>query len=81
MIVRSIVELGHNLGLSVVAEGVEDEACWERLGALSCDLAQGYLLSRPVPAEELARWLDERRLRPPALRAARPLGLAGALQS
>ncbi|MGI8686174.1 MAG: putative bifunctional diguanylate cyclase/phosphodiesterase [Acidimicrobiales bacterium] len=54
VIVRSTVDLGHNLGLRVVAEGVEDEASWDRLAALGCDSAQGYWLSRPIPAEEVA---------------------------
>jgi diguanylate cyclase (GGDEF)-like protein len=58
-IVRSAVELGHNLGLHVVAEGIEDPASLRELTALGCDLAQGYYLGRPVPAESLDRWLDE----------------------
>ena len=65
VIVRSTVDLGHNLGLRVVAEGVEDQACWERLKALGCDSAQGYFLSRPLPAEEvetLMARLDAERL-------------------
>ena len=61
MIVQSIVDLGHNLGLRVVAEGVEDQISWDRLRALSCDVAQGYGLSKPVPASEVTRWLGERR--------------------
>jgi diguanylate cyclase (GGDEF)-like protein len=52
-IVRSTIELAHSLGLLVVAEGVESEDILERLGALGCDLAQGYCLSMPVPAAEL----------------------------
>jgi diguanylate cyclase (GGDEF)-like protein len=54
MIVRSTIDLGHNLGLRVVAEGVEDEQTMCRLGELACDVAQGYFLGRPSPAEELA---------------------------
>ena len=50
-IVRSIVELGHSLGLRVVAEGLEDEQTCARLTLLGCDLAQGYFLGRPAPAE------------------------------
>ena len=53
MIVRSTVDLGHNLGLRVIAEGVETQEAWERLRELHCDVAQGYLLSKPVPASEL----------------------------
>ncbi len=57
VIVRSTVQLGRSLGLRVVAEGVEDEASWAELLALGCDLAQGYYLSRPQPAELLTPWL------------------------
>ncbi len=53
-IVRSTVELGRNLGLKVVAEGVETAAAWAHLKALGCNFAQGYYLSRPVPAAEIA---------------------------
>ncbi|HEY4450325.1 MAG TPA: bifunctional diguanylate cyclase/phosphodiesterase [Solirubrobacteraceae bacterium] len=56
-IVRSIVELGHNLDLRVVGEGVESEAALAALGALGCDVAQGYLLGRPMDALHLAAWL------------------------
>jgi EAL domain-containing protein (putative c-di-GMP-specific phosphodiesterase class I) len=59
VIVRSTIELAHNLGLEVVAEGVEKRVVMERLAELGCDLAQGYYLSRPVPPEELAIWLDK----------------------
>ena len=60
-IVRSTVDLGHNLGLSVVAEGVEDDATLRALAELGCDVAQGYFLSRPLPAPALVAWLDARR--------------------
>jgi diguanylate cyclase (GGDEF)-like protein len=59
MIVHSIVELAHNLGLKVVAEGVENAAGWELLHKLACDTAQGYYMSRPLSAEALRRWLHE----------------------
>jgi EAL domain-containing protein (putative c-di-GMP-specific phosphodiesterase class I) len=59
-IVRSTIDLGRNLGLEVVAEGVETEAVWDQLALLGCDIAQGYYLSRPVPAAELTQWLAER---------------------
>jgi EAL domain-containing protein (putative c-di-GMP-specific phosphodiesterase class I) len=55
-IVRSTIDLGHSLGLEVVAEGVEDDETWALLADLGCDLAQGYALSRPMPAQELLRW-------------------------
>jgi diguanylate cyclase (GGDEF)-like protein len=57
-IVRSVVDLGHSLGLLVVAEGVEDEAAWDQLLQIGCDRGQGYLLSRPVSADDLTRWLQ-----------------------
>jgi EAL domain-containing protein (putative c-di-GMP-specific phosphodiesterase class I) len=56
-IVRSTLELGHNLGLRVIAEGVENESICERLVALGCDEAQGYYLSRPMPASEFIPWV------------------------
>ena len=58
VIVRSIVELGRNLGLEVVAEGVEDKATWDRLATFGCGTAQGYYLADPMTPEELARWLQ-----------------------
>jgi diguanylate cyclase (GGDEF)-like protein len=58
VIVRSTIELARSLGLRVVAEGVEDEATWNRLCELGCDLAQGFYLSRPVPAAELPAMLQ-----------------------
>ncbi|MEA2497092.1 MAG: hypothetical protein QOJ29_5003 [Thermoleophilaceae bacterium] len=57
VIVRSTIDLAHNLGLTVVAEGVEDEVALEMLGDYACDSAQGYWFSRPRPAEELTEWL------------------------
>ncbi|MDX6515131.1 MAG: hypothetical protein QOH73_797, partial [Gaiellaceae bacterium] len=60
VIVRSTIDLGRNLGLQVVAEGVETEEGWQELIDLGCDVAQGYFLSRPVPAAELGEWLRER---------------------
>ncbi len=48
-IVRSVIELGHSLGLKVVAEGVEDKETYDKLVLLDCDLAQGYYMSRPIP--------------------------------
>jgi EAL domain-containing protein (putative c-di-GMP-specific phosphodiesterase class I) len=57
VIVRSTIELGHNMGLSVVAEGVESAECLELLRGFGCDLAQGYFISRPLPQDELLAWL------------------------
>jgi EAL domain-containing protein (putative c-di-GMP-specific phosphodiesterase class I) len=55
--VHSIIELAHSLGLQVVAEGVEDEATYRLLGDLGCDFAQGYYLSKPMPARRFEGWL------------------------
>jgi diguanylate cyclase (GGDEF)-like protein/PAS domain S-box-containing protein len=60
VIVRSTVDLGRNLGLEVVAEGVETLEGWNTLRELGCNTAQGYFLSRPVSAEELTSWLKAR---------------------
>jgi diguanylate cyclase (GGDEF)-like protein len=57
IIVRSTIDLAHNLGLSVVAEGVENAAILERLRALGCDEVQGYHISRPMPAPAFMEWL------------------------
>jgi diguanylate cyclase (GGDEF)-like protein len=69
LIVRSTIDLAHNLGLKVVAEGVENSVAWERLVALGCDAAQGYYMSRPLPALEMTQWLTESPwgLRPPTV--------------
>lgn len=57
VIVRSIIGLGHNLGLSVVAEGVESSEIWDHLKTLGCDSAQGYCMSRPIPASDVPAWV------------------------
>ena len=56
-IVRSTIELAHNLGLHCVAEGVEDVRTWDQLRSLGCDVIQGYFLSKPRPGAELSPWL------------------------
>jgi diguanylate cyclase (GGDEF)-like protein len=56
-IVRSLVELAHRLGLETVAEGVESRIAWEAAATLGCDLAQGFYLGHPMPADTLADWL------------------------
>jgi predicted signal transduction protein with EAL and GGDEF domain len=61
-IVRSTIELGRNLGLEVVAEGVESETAWNWLRELGCTIAQGYHLSRPLPPDELRDWLRQAQL-------------------
>ena len=58
-IVRSTIDLGHNMGLRVVAEGIESAAVWQLLTALGCDQGQGYFISRPMPAERFADWFAQ----------------------
>jgi diguanylate cyclase len=68
VIVRSTIDLGRNLGLRVVAEGVETRTEWTQLAALNCDYAQGYFLSRPLPpdqAEALIQAHNLQRVQPP----------------
>lgn len=69
-IVRSTIELGHNLGLRVVAEGVESQEALESLRLMGCDLAQGYFVSKPMSAEELVSWRSR-------MRSTRALGSSG----
>ncbi|VAW90729.1 Sensory box/GGDEF family protein [hydrothermal vent metagenome] len=59
VIVRSIIELAHNMGRAVVAEGVESLEMLEKLELLQCDIAQGYYMAKPMPAHELEKWLSE----------------------
>jgi diguanylate cyclase (GGDEF)-like protein len=59
-IVRTTVDLAHSLGLTMVAEGVESEAALAELARLGCDLAQGYHISKPLPADQLTGWLRTR---------------------
>src|SRR5271166_1197394 len=56
-IVRAIIDLGHNLGIAVCCEGVENSGALEFLHQCGCDYAQGFHLARPMPAEQLARWI------------------------
>jgi diguanylate cyclase (GGDEF)-like protein len=73
-IVRSTIDLGRNLGLDVVAEGVESQEVWDALRAQGCSLAQGYFIGRPMPAEDLAGLLEERAAYPGGGRAAAARG-------
>jgi EAL domain-containing protein (putative c-di-GMP-specific phosphodiesterase class I)/GGDEF domain-containing protein len=59
MIVRTTIDMAHNLGLEVVAEGVEDQETLDQLREMGCDIAQGYYMSRPVPVSDLEKWLEE----------------------
>ena len=63
VIVRSTVDLGHNLGLSVVAEGVERREELVRLRTMGCDVAQGYGIARPLAADQLPEWVRSARER------------------
>ena len=56
VIVRSTIELGHNMGLSVIAEGVESDSSLALLRQYRCDMVQGYLFSKPLAADELVAW-------------------------
>jgi diguanylate cyclase (GGDEF)-like protein len=58
VIVRSTIELGHNMGLKVIAEGVETAESWEILKQLGCDMAQGYFMSAPLAADDLFKWAE-----------------------
>ncbi len=62
-VVRAIVDLGHSLGLTVVAEGVEEDAARDQLVEMGCDVAQGYLISRPLGRERFEAWLRARTMR------------------
>ncbi|MDT5107267.1 MAG: hypothetical protein QOI25_4780, partial [Mycobacterium sp.] len=77
IIVRSTIELGHSLGLTVTAEGVEDRATYDELRALGADRLQGYYISRPLSPGAMEAWLNERRRTATDLLVAqRPVGLA-----
>ena len=58
-IVKSTIELGHNLGLKVVAEGIENKNVWNILKAMGCDYGQGYFMSKPMPANKLLDWSQQ----------------------
>jgi EAL domain-containing protein (putative c-di-GMP-specific phosphodiesterase class I) len=60
IIVRSTIRMAHDMGLSVVAEGIEDAETLEWLEEQGCDKAQGYFISRPAPAAEISQWLKEK---------------------
>lgn len=63
-IVRSTINLAHNLGLAVVAEGIESEASWDSLRCMGCDEAQGYWIAKPMPAVEVEAWYRSARWKP-----------------
>ena len=59
VIVRSTIDLAHNLGLDVTAEGVENTDTWDTLTILGCDVSQGYFMSKPLPVDKLLLWLND----------------------
>lgn len=63
ILVRSTIDLAHELGLKVVAEGVEDEGCLDFLASVGCDLAQGYLIGKPATADDINTMLGQKQLR------------------
>lgn len=58
-IVKSTIDLGHNLGLRVVAEGLETQPVWQLLRQMGCDQGQGYLISKPMPGDKFIAWLEQ----------------------
>ena len=80
-ILRATIDLAHQLGLTVVAEGVEDDAAITRLSALGCEHAQGYGIAKPMPQELFLPWLAQRRSSGRATVVALPLAGSGATAS
>jgi len=66
IIVRATIDLGHQFGLTVTAEGVEDELSWQMLTAMGADVVQGYHFARPLTSDALIAWIDQRRHARPA---------------
>ena len=58
-IVETCILLGHKLNMKVVAEGVKSEAIWDKLSEMGCDIAQGYLIAKPMPAENIVEWMKD----------------------
>jgi len=71
-IVNTILQMGHNLGLEVVAEGIEDEPTLALLTDLGCDIAQGYFIARPMPLEAFIKWAAENKDRYPTRSKTQP---------
>jgi diguanylate cyclase (GGDEF)-like protein len=72
-IVKSTIDLAHNLGLAVVAEGVENQATLDQLTHMACDEAQGYFVSKPMTGEAFVAWREQWLLRQPAWHDSRPM--------
>jgi EAL domain-containing protein (putative c-di-GMP-specific phosphodiesterase class I) len=60
-VIKSIIDLGHSLDLLVAAEGVEDQPTLDYLNSMTCDLAQGYLIARPMRGEAVRNWIERRK--------------------
>ena len=71
-IVRSTIHLAHQMGIQVVAEGVESETAWRQLRSMGCERAQGYLIAKPLPAREVPAWLASWNQRARDLSSTRP---------
>lgn len=79
LIVRSTIDLAHSLGLKVTAEGVEDNDCYALLGAMGCDVVQGYLIAKPMPLQDLMAFLADEALNARYGAAATPPAVASAI--
>ncbi len=79
MIVRSTIDLVHDLGRKTVAEGVETQQDWDQLAAMGCDIAQGYFIAKPMPAEAFQSWVA--RFQAPATRSALPVQANRAIEN
>ncbi|MEA2661017.1 MAG: hypothetical protein QOH08_589 [Chloroflexota bacterium] len=75
-IVRAAINLSHALGLDAVAEGAEDEAVLELLASMGCDSAQGYVIARPMAANDVPAWIAAHATSPAGIPARQPLRLA-----
>ena len=64
-LVQSIINLSHNLGMDVIAEGVEDQATWDMLNTFKCDVAQGHFICPPMTAGQITQWLKTQVISPP----------------
>ena len=67
VIVRSTIDLVRDLGRKTVAEGIETQENWDQLAAMGCDIAQGYFIARPMPADAIQAWVSQ--YRPPVTTA------------
>ncbi|MFC1748255.1 EAL domain-containing protein [Pseudomonadota bacterium] len=68
-IVKTCIMLGHELNMRIVAEGVENQQTWDLLSKLGCDVAQGYFIAKPMPEDELIKWIKKREHSAPSVKA------------